>query len=413
MRTLLISAYACEPLKGSEQGVGWNWVLQMAKHNKLHVITRANNQEPIETHLPKDVAENITFHYYDTHPIIKGLKNRAKGLYFYYFCWQLGIIPLIKRLTINIDFDYSMHLTFGNIWLPTFLPFFKTHFIWGTLGGGEAIPTTFLKAMPTRQFLIQNFRILLISSVKINPLFLFSSYKAKAIICRTNDTVKIFQKRHLKKIKIFSDGAIEKEIFFNYGKSESYDLSQNFKIISTSKLIGYKNVISIVKALEFIPDQYNFELLIIGDGPEKKKIKKEINKLSLNNKVKMISELTREKVLEKLSLSDVFITASLRDACNISLLEAMAVGLPVICLNWSGMSISTDHTSAIKLPVTNPQQMPKDLASAICKLIDNPTLRNDMGMHGRERIKNLFNWDSKGTFMENLLNELDSKKETC
>ena len=43
MKTILVSAYACEPLKGSEQGVGWNWVLQLAKKNNVHVITRANN----------------------------------------------------------------------------------------------------------------------------------------------------------------------------------------------------------------------------------------------------------------------------------------------------------------------------------------------------------------------------------
>ena len=61
MRHILISAYACEPLKGSEQGVGWNWVLQMAKTNYLHVITRANNKELIEAHLPAAVAKNITF----------------------------------------------------------------------------------------------------------------------------------------------------------------------------------------------------------------------------------------------------------------------------------------------------------------------------------------------------------------
>ena len=48
MKTILVSAYAWEPLKGSEQGVGWNWVLQMAKDHKVHVITRANNQKVIE-----------------------------------------------------------------------------------------------------------------------------------------------------------------------------------------------------------------------------------------------------------------------------------------------------------------------------------------------------------------------------
>ena len=60
MRTILISAYGCEPLKGSEAGVGWNWILQMAKTNYLHVITRANNQDSIEAHLPQDVKDRIT-----------------------------------------------------------------------------------------------------------------------------------------------------------------------------------------------------------------------------------------------------------------------------------------------------------------------------------------------------------------
>ena len=109
--------------------------------------------------------------------------------------------------------------------------------------------------------------------------------------------------------------------------------------------------------------------------------------------------------------SDIYLFPSLREGGSWALMEAMAIGLPVICLNWSGMEIITDEQSAIRLPVTNPKQMPKDLASAICKLIDNPTLRNEMGIHGRERIKNVFNWDAKGVFMENLLNELENTKK--
>ena len=76
--TILVSAYGCEPLKASEPGVGWNWVLQMARYNRVHVITRANNQGPIEKHLPKNMKGNIVFHYYDTPKLIKNLKNKAK-----------------------------------------------------------------------------------------------------------------------------------------------------------------------------------------------------------------------------------------------------------------------------------------------------------------------------------------------
>src|SRR5690606_28898356 len=115
-------------------------------------------------------------------------------------------------------------------------------------------------------------------------------------------------------------------------------------------------------------------------------------------------------VLKQISENDIFLYPSLREANNLALLEAMAIGLPVICLNWSGMATSTDDHCAIRLPVTTPGQMPKDMAAAIIRLIENPELRQQMGAAGRERIKNVFNWEAKGEFMEQLLNELDSQK---
>ncbi|MFT4801429.1 MAG: glycosyltransferase involved in cell wall biosynthesis [Flavobacteriaceae bacterium] len=411
MRTLLISAYACEPLKGSEQGVGWNWVLQMARHNKLHVITRSNNQESIEAHLPENLAKNITFHYYDTHPIIKGLKNKAKGLYSYYFCWQLGIISLIKKLSKQHTFDYSMHLTMGSIWMPTFLPLLNTPFIWGPIGGGEGIPKPFLSMLPAKSRFVQTLRYFLQYTAYINPFVFIPSYKAISIITRTNNTKSFIPSLFKNKVKVYLETSMEPSVF-NFQKDISIK-NNKINLIITGRLVPFKNVISVVKALKYIESEYNYQLTIIGSGSEEKKIKNELVLLNLSNKVKFIKETTRNKVLTELSKSDIYLFPSLREGGSWALMEAMAIGLPVICLNWSGVEVITDDASAVRLPVTNPQQMPKDLASAICKLIDNPTLRKEMGMHGRERIKNVFNWEAKGRFMENLLNELDSKKETC
>jgi hypothetical protein len=81
MHNILVNAYACEPLKGSEQGVGWNWVIQLAKTNKVHVITRANNRAVIERHFPNELRDNLFFYYYDTPKPILRIKKKAKGLY--------------------------------------------------------------------------------------------------------------------------------------------------------------------------------------------------------------------------------------------------------------------------------------------------------------------------------------------
>ena len=407
MKTILISAYGCEPLKGSEAGVGWNWVLQMAKHNFLHVITRANNQELIEAHLPKDVEKNIVFHYYDTPNLIKNMKKKAKGLYFYYFCWQLGIISVVRNIVKSERIDYTMHLTFGSMWMPTFLPLFRIPFIWGPVGGGDCEPKSFLKVLPLKQRVIQSARYTMSTLSILNPFILIPSMRAKAILTRTPNSATVIPKCFRKKTKVILETAMEDAVF-ELKKEDRGD--DEIRLITSGRLLPNKNILTAVRALKHISNTQKVNLSIIGSGYQKKEILKEIEKNDWKDYVKIYDELPRQKVLELVEHSDIFLFPSLREGGSWSLMEAMAIGLPVICLNWAGMAVTTDESCAIRLPVTNPEQMPKDMAAAIIKLIENPELRKRMGDAGRKRIKEVFNWEAKGLFMERLFAELDSKR---
>ncbi len=408
MRRILISAYSCEPYKGSEQAVGWNIVLELAKYNQLHVVTRANNQKSIEKFLKNRNDLNLKFYYYDTPKIFLSLKNKEKGVYFYYVLWQIGIIALCLKLNKKYHFDHAYHVTFGSIWLPTFLYLVPCNFIWGPLGGGEAIPKTFVRTLSLKGKLLQYLRSILIHSVFLNPLVMIPALKSKAILCRTNDTVSVFPRPLQKKCHILTDGSIEPEIFL-YKKENT--MRDYIHLITTSRLIHTKNVSTIIKSLSLIPKKYYIKLTIVGSGQESNRLRILSEDLNVINKISFVKFMPREDVLHILTEADIYLFASLKEACNLSLLEAMAVGLPVICLNWSGMAISTDDSCAIRLPVTNPEQMPKDMAKAIIKLIENPDLRQQMGEASRKRIQEVFNWESKGTFMEELFEELEQGNE--
>lgn len=407
MKTILISAYGCEPLKGSEAGVGWNWMLQLAKTNYLHVITRANNQDPIEAHLPQEFKDKITFHYYDTPNAIKRLKNKAKGLYFYYFCWQLGIIPLIRCILKQNKVDYTMHLTFGSMWMPTFLPLFKTPFIWGPVGGGDCEPKPFLKVLPLKQRIIQSMRYAMNALSFLHPSIMLPASKAKVILARTLNSSNVIPRCFQSKTKIILETAMEDSIFEHHHKQR---IDNEIRMITTGRLLPNKNILTAVRALKYIPKEYNLSLTIVGSGYQKKVIETEAKQNGWADRVHIIDEKTRQEVLELVEDSDIFLFPSLREGGSWSLMEAMAIGLPVICLDWAGMSIITDDNCAIRLSVTDPEQMPIDMATAIIKLSENPQLRKLMGEAGRKRIKEVFNWDAKGKFMEEVLSELEKNE---
>lgn len=78
MLKILISAYACEPNKGSEPEVGWKITNALATlGHKVYVITKSNNKENIENYLKYKKAKNITFLYFDIPKwIIKILRKK-------------------------------------------------------------------------------------------------------------------------------------------------------------------------------------------------------------------------------------------------------------------------------------------------------------------------------------------------
>ncbi len=403
MRTLIISAYACEPLKGSEPAVGWNWVLQLAQRNRVHVITRSNNQEVIEKHLPQEVSNNLRFHYYDTPNFIKRLKRRDRGLYFYNFCWQIGIIKVAKLIAKREHVNYTIHLTFGSIWMPTFLPLLSIPFIWGPIGGGESVPRSFFSVLPWKQKIVQQFRYLLNATTIINPFIMLPACRAKVILTRTSNTQNIIPRFLLHKTKVLLETAMDNQIYKH--KKTSYNTNV-VKLIISARLISIKNIPTAIRSLKHIKTDKKWQLTIIGSGPDLNIIKKEIEHLGFNN-IEIIPYMPRKEALDKIEQSDIFLFPSLKEGGTWALMEAMAIGLPVVCINWAGMAVETNTETAIQLAVTTPDQMVVEMGEAITLLINNPILRERLGKAARQRVKNVFSWEAKGKFMEELFDNIE------
>ena len=408
MRTIIVSAYSCEPLKGSEPAVGWNWVLELGKRNRVHVITRANNQTVIEQHLPEEIASNVVLHYYDTPDIIKNLKHKDKGLYFYNFCWQIGIVNVAKRIIRSEKVDYILHITFGSVWMPTFLPLLRPRFIWGPMGGGECVPFPFIGVLPFKQRIVQLFRYILNYTTVINPLILLPACKSEVILARTPNTKDIMPFFTRKKTRVLLETAMEDEIFKREKKEYGAEV---IKMVISARFISIKNIPLVIKALKYIQTSKPWKLTLLGSGPDKKLIENTIKAEGVGQQVSIIPYLPREEALDMIEHSDIFIFPSLKEGGTWALMEAMAIGLPVVCLDWAGMAVETTSDTAIQIPVSNSRKMEKDFGHAISLLINSPQLRKQIGQAARKRIKEVFNWNAKGLYMEALFDEIDNRKE--
>jgi len=117
---LILSLYACEPNRGSEPGVGWNWALGMAKRHDTYVLTRANNRGVIEAELailrlPSE--HRPKFIWVDCADWVLRLKKRKIiGMNLYYFLWQIKARKSLDKMRLGADIIH--HVTMCSFVLP-------------------------------------------------------------------------------------------------------------------------------------------------------------------------------------------------------------------------------------------------------------------------------------------------------
>ena len=400
-KKILVSAYGCEPGRGSEAGVGWNWVIQLAKEYDLDVITRANDREKIEQNIPEEIKDSLHFIYYDRKRLVK-IKKREKRLYLYYFFWQTGIIKIIRRLKREVKFDYSMHLSFGSLWMPTFLPFFKIPFIWGPVGGADGAPKPLLNRMPFKNRMVQKFRYFLVKTSFLNPRVAIPSRKAVAILCRTKNNREAIPKKHRNKTHIIIETGMTNETD-KYAKD--YDVqNEKIEIAVVGRLIPIKNVEAAIDVFKSVKEEVpNVHMSLIGDGPLRKSLEEKTKEYGIEESIDFCGEIPREQVLQKLQKADIYFLPSLKEGGSWSLMEAMSIGLPTVCLDWTGMGDIVDEQSGIKVEVKDYDKTNQEFAKGIVKLANNSELRKQLGLNAKQRIRDEFSWESKLDFMKKLI----------
>jgi glycosyltransferase involved in cell wall biosynthesis len=399
-RKVLVSAFACEPGRGSEPGIGWNWATQAARFNEVWVLTHTSHRRQIEAHMEQSPIDNLHFEY-----VKSSARTDASGLAglllrFQYILWQAAALRAAKRLHAEVQFDIAHHVTYGSYRYPTFLARLGVPFVWGPMGGGERAPISFYRTYGWKGILFESIRDLSNLVAKVDPVVHLTARRAAKIIAVTPDTASALPRSAQSKIVI--EPAIG--MYENFMQIPFHGTGNGIvRLIYAGMLLHRKGVHLLLPALKKAIDQgAKVRLDIVGNGPMKKELEQLTIALGLNESVSFIGQMPRERLVEYYREHDIFAFPSLQDSGGFVVIEAMAAGLPVICLGLGGPGqIVTDQTG-IRVPAKSPDQVVNDLAKAISTLAEKPERRREMGLAGRERIVARYSWDRIGNFTQRL-----------
>lgn len=406
---VLISAYACEPNKGSEPEVGWQWALQMARFHDVTVLTRANNRAVIELELAKLRGSRPVpqFVYHEAGPILLGLKQRFKLVRLYYMLWQRSAWKVVRRLNSEQKFDLLHHLTFAAFRYGTAIWKHGVPTVWGPVGGAESIPFRLLPwKHPASLFpeMFRNFN----NVIQTAPFHRMPGRAAATslTLVTTYEMAAAFKRLGLETTLMATIG-------LEVAKAPDpprRPANEPLKILYVGNIITLKGIDMAIQALGQSGTNATFTL--VGDGNFLAACKRLVERLGLEQRVHFRGRLPRPEVLKMYGDFDLLMFPSLHDTGGYAVIEAMACGLPVICLDCGGPRVAVQDGAGIRVPLGSRQSVIAGLAEAIGRYDKDRTLLARHGAVARQIVADHYDWDKKGEELNKIYEQAVEKGQT-
>ena len=409
---ILLSAYACEPHKGSEPGVGWGTALALAERHEVWVLTRANNARAISADLaPARASASLHFAYFDLPKPLTFWKKGPRGVRLYYYLWQLCAWLSARRLHKQHHFHITHHVTFAKYWVPCALAFLPAPFVWGPVGGGESPPPCLWPSGGLAGWTYECLRTAARWLSERDPLVRLTARRAALTIAANTDTARRIGGIGAGNIVVMSQVALsaaELQALETPGPRPHTGV----RLVAVAGLETYKGLTLALQAyaLTHLPES---EFWIIGSGPASGTLVRLAESLHLERSVRFLGQLARAAVFERLKEADIFVFPSLHDSGGYACAEAMAASLPVICLDLGGPGDLVTGDCGFKIAPGDVSTTVRSLASAMQQLGTTETLRRRMGSNARARVREQATWEAKAKTLSGLYERARRQAGRC
>jgi alpha-maltose-1-phosphate synthase len=248
-------------------------------------------------------------------------------------------------------------------------------FVIGPLNGGVPWPRWFQGARRREKEWLSYVR----DAYRLLPYYRSTRRNAGAIIVGSRDTLAQMPQRYPAKFT----RRIERPV------------SAPVRAVFVGRLVPYKGADMLLEAAAGLVKTGRLSLEIIGDGPEMPLLRERIEREGLGQGVTLAGWVQHKDLQDHLVNADLFCFPSIREFGGAVVLEAMALGLVPIVVDYGGPGELVTDATGYRIPIGPREAIVASLRVRLEQLVADPSHLRSMGERARRRAHTQFTWPAK------------------
>jgi len=400
---VLIIAEAANPEWTSVPLVGWSHYKAISEIADVHLVTQVRNKSAI---IAAGLKEGIDFTAIDSEAFaaplyklatfLRGGTDRAWTIdtaiasFSYYYFEHLVWKRFFKNKS-NIEYDLVHRITPLSPTTPSVLAnrlrSIGIPFVIGPLNGGVPWPKEFYSAKIKEREWLSSVR----SLYKLLPGYKKTREYTSAIIVGSKDTWYQYAGKYKSKLIYVPENAIDVQRFGKVKESQNSILKAAF----VGRLVPYKGCDMLISAIGPFIKNGSITLDIFGDGQERIALENQVKEMDIQAGVKFHGFVKNSELQDLLIQSDIFVFPSIREFGGGVVLEAMALGLVPIVVDYGGPSEFVNRSCGYLVRLGSREKIVQQLSAILDTLIKDPSKIKEMSSNCQERVRNFFTWEAK------------------
>ena len=374
---VLMSAYNCDPRRGSDAQIGWRWAMEVAQRGvSVTVLTDAHNRGAIEGagSLWRKLPLRFVYVGLPGWNWPRAWRDSALGMLVHPVVWQWASLRVARAMLDGVDLIHhvtNVTLTHGNA-----LSRLPRPFVFGPVGGGETAPTELARTLGPNGRAWEGLKRVVVRHLELHPLCGPTLRRAAIVVCATAETRTVARRL----------GARRSEQMLDYGVSEVRPARHPDGGGSSRKETSPEPVVLLVGSMVYNPKKGyrlgrvvlerllarrpDLRVVVTGLHPSRSFLRR----LETTGRLRWLGATPYERMSEVYREASVLLYPSLRESTGSALMEAMAHGLPIVSVRSNSRESLPTAVGVLVAP-GRLKVVVDELVRGVERLLDDPASR--------------------------------------